>query len=362
MSRAHPLGPFRSLPYFRQMKATRFSLSLLLLAALPIGVAFRPASDKLDLTPRFEVGQSFTATTGFSAEGALDDLAVLMNGESVADGGAVSADMEMTGNIVMSEEILEVRDGKIAKIRVTVDTMDVDVSGEVDAMGNAESIDESMEPELVGRTIEITIDEDGEETRVDVTEDVEPLDDALMAGVTFKNHYEMFLPTAPVEEGEAFELAPDWENLIREAMDGMDSGEMGADEMRAAQGMMNAFIDATTIEAIGTVTGVDDGIATIEYELSADMMIDDLLALIKSVAPAGEMDQLPPGIESNVEATAEFTGVGMFDMALGQMVSLEMAGDFELSINASMEMDGASGTAEVLMSGSMEMNGELTKN
>ncbi len=196
------------------------------------------------------MGQSFTATTGFSAEGALDDLAVLMNGESVADGGAVSADMEMTGNIVMSEEILEVRDGKIAKIRVTVDTMDVDVSGEVDAMGNAESIDESMEPELVGRTI----------------------------------------------------------------------------------------------------------------ELSADMMIDDLLALIKSVAPAGEMDELPPGIESNVEATAEFTGVGMFDMALGQMVSLEMAGDFELSINASMEMDGASGTAEVLMSGSMEMNGELTKN
>ncbi|QDV08129.1 hypothetical protein Poly30_36650 [Planctomycetes bacterium Poly30] len=344
------------------MKATRPTLSFLLLAALPLGVAFRPASEKLDLTPRFEVGQSFTTTNGFNMEGALDELSVMANGAPALDGGAFLAEMAVTGDVVMSEEILEVRDGKIAKIRVTVDTMDVGVTGEFEAMGEGDTVDEQMEPELVGRTIEITIDEDGEETRTDVTADVEPLDDAMLEGISHENHYEMLLPKEPVEEGEEFELAPNWEDLIRDGMEGMDTSEMGADEQRAAEAMMNAFIDATTIEAIGKVTGVEDGVAIIEYTLSADMTIDDLMALIQSIAPPGEMDQVPPGIESVVEATAEFTGIGRFDMGLGQMTSLDLEGDFEVSITANMDMEGMTGSADVLMSGSMNLKGELTKN
>ena len=73
------------------MKATRSTISFLLLAALPLGVAFRPASEKLNLTPRFEAGQSYTSTSGFTMDGALDELSVMMDGSSVIDGGAFVA-------------------------------------------------------------------------------------------------------------------------------------------------------------------------------------------------------------------------------------------------------------------------------
>ena len=342
------------------MKVSRLLLPLSLLAAVPVGVAFSPAADTLDLTPRFEEGQTFTIAQTFKAEGALDDLSVMMDGAPVIDGGAISADMEIEGEIAMTEKIVALRDGSIAKVHVTMDTMDVAVTGEFEAMGEGDSIDESMETEMVGRTIEVSVDEDGEITRKDITEGEDAIDDAEIAGISYENHFEMLLPKEPVEEGASFELAPDWEDLMRDAMGSMDSAEMGEDERRAAEGIMNAFMDASTLEAVGKVTGVEEGVATIEYELSAAMTIDDLLELARSIAPPGEMDQIPPGIEAMMEATAEFSGVGMFDMNIGQMTSLELAGDFEMSMNGSADMGGTSGSAEVLMSGSMEISATLS--
>ncbi len=343
------------------MKVTRLPLSISLLAALPLAVGFGPATDKLDLSPRFDAGESYSFSQTFKAEGGLDELEVLANGAPAFDGGAIAADVEVEGEIAMSEEILEMRDGEISKLRVTVDTMEIAVTGEVDAMGEGDSIDESIEPELVGRTIEITIDEDGEVTRVDVTKDVEALDESMLAAIGHENHFEMLLPSDPVEEGEEFELAPDWEELLRDGMANMDVSEMGEDEMRAAEGMMNALIDATTLAATGKVTGVEDGVATIEYDLAADMNIDDLVALIQSIAPPGEMDQVPPGIESMIEATAEFSGTGTFDMNIGQMTSLELAGDFEMSISGSADIQGTAVSADVLLNGTMEIAATLTK-
>lgn len=341
------------------MNLTRLPLALSVLAVVPAAVALRPAAETIDLTPRFKAEQSFSFTQKFQAEGALDELSVMVNGSPMIDDSAISADMAFDGTIEMTEEILEVRDGQISRVRITVGTMDMAVSGEVDAMGEGQTIDETMEPELVGRTIEIAIDEDGEVTRTDVTEDMDPLDDDALAGITHENHFEMLLPSEPVEEGEEFELAPDWQELIREAMGSMDSADMGEDERRAAEGLMEAFLDAATLDATGKVTGVEDGVATIEYELSASMTIDDLVALIQSIAPPGEMDQIPPGIESMVEATAEFSGTGEFDLELGQMVAVDLAGDFEVSASGNADMDGNSASAEMLMSGSMEISAEL---
>ena len=64
----------------------------------------------------------------------------------------------------------EVRDGQIAKMNVAVEAFDVEMSGEVNAMGEGDSLDESMEvpPWAAGQ---LTIDEDGEVTRKDITED-----------------------------------------------------------------------------------------------------------------------------------------------------------------------------------------------
>jgi hypothetical protein len=342
------------------MKVTQLILPLSLLAAVPIGMAFSPASEKLDLSPRFEEGQTITIAQTFKADGALDELSVLVNGAPMMDGSGFTADMEVDGTIEMTENIVALREGEIAKVHVTMDTMDVAVTGEFEAQGEGDSIDESMETELVGRTIAISVDEDGDVTREDITEGEDPIDELEMAGLTYQNHFEMLLPKEPVEEGVAFELAPDWKELVMDAMSGMDSADMGEEERAAAEGFMNAFVDATTVEATGKVTGVEDGVATIEYELSATMTIDDLVSLIKSIAPPGEMDQVPPGIESMIEATAEFSGTGTFDMNVGQMTSLDLAGDFEMSASGEMDMDGTAASASILMSGSMEVAATLT--
>ena len=343
------------------MKVSRLLLPLSLLAAVPVGIAFNPTSETLDLTPRFKEGRTITISQTFTAEGALDELEVMVDGAQAIDGSAISADLELPGTIEMSEEVLAVRDGQIAKINVTMDTMDVGVSGSYDAMGDGDDIDESVETDVVGHTVAITIDEEGEVTREDVTEgDMEPLTPEEMAGMTHKNHFEMLLPEEPVEEGTPFELAPDWEELMRDTMSSMDTAGMGEDERRAAEGFMNAFVDATTLDAVGTVTGVEDGVATIDYELSASMNIDDLVEVLKSIAPPGEMDEVPPGIESMVEATAEFSGTGTFDMKLGQMTSLNLAGDLEISVSGNADMGGSSASASLLMSGSMEIAAKLT--
>jgi hypothetical protein len=341
------------------MKSPRLFLPLALLATVPCAVAFRPAADKLDLRPRFESGQTFTMSQTFNVDGALDELSVIVDGAPVLDGGAISFEGALRGEVGMTETIVDVREGQIAKLRLAVGAMDIAMTGEFDAMGEGDTFDEQMEPELVGRTIEITVDEAGELTLVDVTEDVEPLDESALSGLTQKNHFEMLLPTEPVEVGTAFALAPDWQELIREGLAEMDVSDMEADEAAAIQGIASAFIDATTVEALGKVTGVEAGVATIEYEMSVKLDIDDLLSVIKTIAPPGELDELPPGIESSVSGTSTFTGTGLFDLELGQLTNLDLTGEFEVTVSGSADVEGTSTTAEMISSGSLVLKASL---
>ena len=94
--------------------------------------------------------------------------------------------------------------------------------------------------------------------------------------------------------------------------------------------------------------------------MSVDMTIDDLVALLQSIAPPGELGEIPPGIESLIEATAEVSGTGKFDINIGQMTSLDLAGDFELSASGEADMEGTSASANLLMSGSMEVSAKLS--
>ena len=62
------------------MKVSRLLLPLSLLAAVPVGIAFNPTSETLDLTPRFKEGRTITISQTFTAEGALDELEVMVDG------------------------------------------------------------------------------------------------------------------------------------------------------------------------------------------------------------------------------------------------------------------------------------------
>lgn len=320
-----------------------------LFLAVPMALAMSPVAEELDLTPRFTKGQTLIITNTVSMEMGLDDVSALMDGQEML-AGAVEFDMEMAVTQELTEQILELRDGKIAKMNVTTDTMDVEVSGEVNAMGEGDSLDESVEAPTVGRTVQITIDEDGEVSRKDITEDAEPLGQSDLATVNHMNHFEWLAASEKVEEGEEFEIGSDWNEMFEQAMASMDTSDLPPEAADAMEGMMESVMDAMDFDATGKVTKVEDGVATIEYEMDMDMNIDDLMDMIMGAMPPEASDQMPP-INAMLEMSMNMTGTGNYDIKLGQYTSMEMGGEFEIVFSGDADLGGATGEASATMSG-----------
>ena len=320
-----------------------------LFLAVPMALAMSPVAEELDLTPRFTKGQTLIITNTVSMEMGLDDVSALMDGQEML-AGAVEFDMEMAVTQELTEQILEIRDGKIAKMNVTTDTMDVEVSGEVNAMGEGDSLDESVEAPTVGRTVQITIDEDGEVSRKDITEDAEPLGQSDLATVNHMNHFEWLAASEKVEEGEEFEIGSDWNEMFEQAMASMDTSDLPPEAADAMEGMMESVMDAMDFDATGKVTKVEDGVATVEYEMDMDMNIDDLMDMIMGAMPPEASDQMPP-INAMLEMSMNMTGTGKYDIKLGQYTSMEMGGEFEIVFSGDADLGGATGEASATMSG-----------
>lgn len=329
-----------------------------LLLAAPLALAMRPVADEIDLTPRFQKGQTYVITNAFSMEMGLDDISILVDGNEMG-AGAIEMDMEIKGQSDMTEEILEVRDGKIAKMNVTVDTQSVEVTGEVNAMGQGEAIDESPEAPTEGRTVEVTIGEDGEVTRKDVTKDVEPLGDAELATVSHQNHFEIMVPKNKVEVGAEFELQPDWDDMMKQVIAGMESSDMPAEAADAMEAIMNEILSATEFDAVGKVTAVEDGIATVEYEVEVTMNIDDLMELIMQAVPPDAVGEIPP-VNATLEVSANMTGTGKFNVAASQFNAMEMTGEFEVNFKGDADLGGAQGEASATLSGEFQVASTIT--
>lgn len=338
------------------MLTPRIQATAPLLLALPLAFAFHTPAEELDLTPRYEAGQTYTVSQVASFEMALDELSVMLDGTQVLGDGV---DFEVSGEFTgtFTEEILELNEGTISKAHVTVDEMEGSVTGSADMMGESETIDETMEFDVVGHKIEITVDEDGEETAKDISEDLDQLPEDEVAMVTLDNHFELMLPEDPVEEGESFKLAEDWAETIEEVM-ATDMPDMSEEEAEMARVIVGAMLDSTTLEAVGKVTSVKDGMAAIEYTMSGEMMFDDLMGLMQQLAPE-EMAEVPPGLEASMEMSTEMTGLGLYDLKLGQMTSLEFEGEFEIGMDGAADMNGTSGSAEVALSGTFTVEASL---
>jgi len=320
-----------------------------LFLAVPMALAMNPVAEELDLTPRFTKGQTLIVTNTMSMEMGLDDVSATMDGQEML-AGAVEFDMEMALSQELTETILEVRDGQIAKMNVAVEAFDVEMSGEVNAMGEGDSLDESMEVPTVGRTVQLTIDEDGEVTRKDITEDAEPLGESELATVNHLNHFEWLATGEKVEEGKEFEVGADWQTMFEQAMAGMDTSELPPEAADAMEGIMETAIEAMDLAATGKVTKVEDGVATVEYELDMSMNLDDLMEMIMGAMPPEASDQMPP-INAMLEMSMNMTGAGEFDLESGQYTTMEMGGEFEIVFTGDADLGGAMGEASATMSG-----------
>ena len=121
-------------------------------------------------------------------------------------------------------------------------------------------------------------------------------------------------PLGQGAEGKEFEIALEWKEMLEQAMSGMDTSEFPPEAADAMEGIMDSAMDAM-IAATG-VTKIEDGVATIEYEMDMDMNIDDLMDMIMGAMPPAS-DQMPP-TNAMLEMSMNMTGTGTYDIELGQ--------------------------------------------
>lgn len=333
--------------------------TLLSSATLLIGLGAlsnKPAVDEVDLSLRFEMGQTFTVTSSSEVDMALDELSVMVDGaEVLGDGIGLEFLAEMRE--ARTTEVLEVKDGEVTAMRITFDEQDGEFEAIYEGMGESDTMTESMDSDLAGRTIEVRLDEEGEVVVTDVTEDADgALSEEELAMFDLEPLSAGLLPDSPVEIGEEFELASEWMELAAEFMEedlsaAMD--DLGDEEAAAAELVLGSLYEALSVEAKGKVTGVEDGMATIEYEISAAVELDDLMTLVAEVAP--EAGEIPPGVEASMLMGVEFTGTGLFDLGLGQLVSFELEGDMSMEMDGAANMQGTSAEAAAAMSGAIAL-------
>lgn len=351
----------RASAYILVMKSfrSRAMPALLALAVVPVLLAFRPGVEEHDLTLRFQAEQRFDLRESFQLDMALDELSVIVDGAPIADEGLVFVEMRVDSDIARTETVLEVRDGTPSKLRYEVRSAEGTMSGEIDAMGEGGTMSEPLYGDLSGRTLEVTFDEQGAPTIVDVTSDMDPLGAEELADFEPADHFADLLPSEPVEVGATFAIAGDWRESTRETLAEAIDAEQDAEEARRLQALVDFLLDSATFEATGTLASVEERVATLTYEMTSALALDDLVGQLHGILPPETLEALPPDLESRLNVSVEVTGKGLFDLALGQMTSLELGGSWTLELGGAAEVEGTEASADMVISGSFTLNASL---
>jgi hypothetical protein len=324
--------------------------------ALPL-LAADLVSDGYDLRPRFEEGQELSIRSEMTMTFGLDDATAQM-GEMEMIPEVPTVDIEIEATESMAETILAVRDGKIAKVRRTHGDEGFQVSGEVGMQGNFQDIDESEEGPLAGRTLEVTIDEEGNASTEDVTDDdPDPLEDSVLALVTERTHFEPMLPKGNVEVGGTWNVGDAMMEEITRAMNAATSDDPEAAKL---MGVIESLKDSFEFDAKGKLVSVDGDTATIEWKVTAELSIDDLFGIIREVADPEDMGNLPESAEGSLEVAIEMEGTGTFDLGSHQLTEMKMEGEFVLSGEFAVNEQGMDIVASADASGTFEIDAGVT--
>lgn len=314
--------------------------------------------DSYDLTPKFTEGQKIRIENEITFVVGLDDAAASFAGQELPADVTLDVEMEMTQ--VMNEEILGASDGAITKMRRSYDTMGMNVTGEAGAMGQLQSIDESEEIPLEGRTLELTVDEDGNVEVTDVTEDDDSVDEATQAMIKtqmVETHSEALLPRRAVEVGDSWDVA----EASMEMFEKMAGSQGGGDaDMARMMEAMKGMMEQAEIDATGRLVSVEGDLANIAWTMSFELSIDDLFEMIRDFADPEMTEDMPEDAEGMIEIVVEAKGTGVFDLKKHQLVSMEMEGEYSMSAEMAMSQDGMEMNGNADLSGTMEMTTTLT--
>jgi hypothetical protein len=328
-------------------------------------LAGQPASRELVFAP--EEGSSLIRRFVYTSEGALDDMSLEVDGEDLtAMIGEMGIDVESTLTYAVTDDFVEVEDGKILQLTRTFEELGSETEANIEVAMSSETTDASASSELVGSTVLFTWDEETEEYEV-TSEDGDDLDQDLLDGLEMSMDLSSLLPPDEVEEGDRWEVemeglfslvAPGGDLALRPneelpEMEGLDPEmiqNMMADYRDRAFELMEEWVDGeieATFTGVREIDGRDHGVIT----LSIDFAIEADMAAIGQSGLDAILEQLELPVEVDVsvneaQMTGETTGEGelLWDLegGFGRELQLSVDYEFAMEIEISADMEGAS--------------------
>ena len=316
-------------------------------------------------------GHSVTRTWTNTAQFALDDLQMSMNGQPLPMEIEMEMDMENSTEVEVTDQYVAMADGRPGQLKRTFDSLATtgSFSMEMEMMpGGGQSQDITASSELEGKTVMFTWDEDSGE--YDVAFHESEGDDELLEGLEEDMDLRALLPSGSVSEGDTWDI--DVKELTSVMAPGgnmalvpdMDGAEMGMPGMNSMGGSMSDMIgDSFEGSATGTYKGTQDidgvTVAVIALEFDVESS-NDMTEMVLE-----QMDEMPEEMQGmemdieymDVEMDIEAEGILYWDISANHAHSMTVSGNIGMVMDMSMSM--AQGGQEMQMEQTFEMSGSF---
>lgn len=342
------------------------SASSLVAPALVVPALLAFATPAAELAFRPEAGATVTMTIEQTSEISLDEMTIAQNGSEIDPSmlGDIEMTVSSTQTVTLTDEYMEMSDGRPAKLKRTFDALGGTSSTAMSnpMMGDNETDAESTS-ELEGASVLFTWNAD--EGGYDVAFDGEEGDPELLEGLDADLTLRGFLPDDDVSEGDTWEVPAE---AMRTLL--APGGELKLNPEESDDPMMgggpNPSPDKFLKDIEGTVTATykgnrdEDGVnvAVIALEFSVNAAADMTEEMAEAMA---EADMGEEGMEMEIDAfDLEFAyeGEGMlfWNAQAGVAHGCSLSGEMELIIDQAMNMT-VPGMGEMSMEQGMTLAG-----
>ncbi len=335
-------------------------LSLTLIPALSLLLlANRSVRDSYDLKPQVEAGQKLAFNFEMSGTFELADAEITIGPDTLPEAPIVDVEFSMSHGADV--EILTAKDGEAQSARLKITDDANSFSGEASMMGTSQTFGETGEAKMLGHTILIEKDEEGEITVSDVSDEegLEPLSDEDMDGFDLENHFSVILPEGPVAVGESWDIGERALKLIRDGMkkDGGTS-ESDAEEFEKVMSLLSS---SSEVEFTGTLQSVEGTSANIVWSATFTLDQLDLLNFAREMGAGAELDEMPvQDLEMLGSSSVELSGKGVFDLEAHQLTSFSLEGEYTFDLEGSASAEGMEFQMSSEFEGTLEMSGGTT--
>ncbi|MEX1025890.1 MAG: hypothetical protein WD226_12525 [Planctomycetota bacterium] len=320
---------------------------LMTLVAIPALLAFSPRRAELAFSPA--EGTTIRKTITTTAEVALDEMSLVMDGQEMDQAAGMELDMTESQTLVVVDTYVSMANGRPKVLRRTFEEL-IDESTQSmsmpQPMGDTET-DSAGSSELEGKTVVFTLDSESGDYVASFPED-EKADEALLQGLEEDLDLRGFLPRGEVAVGESWDveaesvrhiLAPGGNlHIIDEST---DQGPMGGGPEPSMSEMLGELSGRVTctLEAMREEEGTSLAVIKVLIEVDSTNDLSEFVAeqLANAEKPEGmdmEMDVESMDIEFQYEGEGEI----LWDVKRGVLSKLLLNGEMTLINDTAMTM------------------------